>query len=266
VDRLPLLVNEPLSIKELGGDPLKIDIVTEFQGMEEDIIKKLGVNDLRIFWPFRFAKEAYLPKNGWCNLFRKKISKLQSKRIFGEIKYVDPEAKELRVSWWRKLKYDSLINTLPLDYLINKLRTTDLVMDELKSVPLFIGSLILKSRVNEARIYYLGKKKFASAAVVHLPLFVPRLQDFSIAYVIIPYTPYKDQGAFREKAYSDIKKLGLLNEEPVSVRGYFEKYGILQGYARSSARLEKYGIALAGRLGRWKELGICDVFKEVKAR
>ena len=263
VDRLPLLVNESTCIKELGGEPVKTDITTEFHGMEEDVIKKLGTTDLSSFWPFKFVKKAYLPGSGWCNLFRRKISKIQSKRVFGEIKYIDPEAKELRVSWWKKLKYDSLLNTLPLDYLLKKLRNMEPVEDKLKSMPLFIGSLILRSRMNEVRIYYLGKKKFSSVAIVHLPLLTPGLQGFSIAYVIIPYIPCKNQGAFREKALSDAKKLGLLDKEPVSIRGYFEKYGILHGKVRGSAGLERYGITLAGRLGKWKELGICDVFKEV---
>ena len=264
LDRLPLLVEDSDCVKRLGGRPVEFDIMTELLGMEKDIIRKLQLNDLSRFWPFKLSKNAYLPANGWCTLFRKKISKVQSKRIFGEIKYIDPQEKELRVSWWRKLNYNTLYNTLPLDYLMKKLRDLDSVKNGLKSIPLYISSLLIRSRLDEFRIYYLGKKKYASVTVIHSPLLNPKLSGYSIAYMLIPYQAFRDQGAFRERAISDAKKLGLLEGEPVFIRGYFEKYGVLLGGVSELAHFRNYGIILLGRLGKWKELGICDILNEMK--
>jgi len=243
-----------------------MEIVTELEGKEKDISTKLGLSDLSGFWPLKFSGAVYLPQQGWCSLFRAGISKIKCRRVFGEIKYIDPQVRELRVSWWRKLKYKELINTLPLDYFLSKLRGMDNTERDLKTIPLYISSLLLRDGIDEIKMYYLGKRKYASIAIVHLPLLNQGSKNYSVAYVIIPYQSFREQGAFRERAISDAKRLGILKEEPLSVRGYFEKYGVLLGKPNKENHLKKHGIFLAGRLGRWRELGICELIREVKKR
>ena len=265
LDRLPLMVNDSQCISKLGAIPVKYDINITLLGSEKDAMKKLEISSFHEFWPLRFSSKAFLPENGWCALFRKLRNTLRGKQIFGELKYIDPVNKEIRVGWWDKIRYDVMYNSMPLDYILTKIRTS--VSKKLTYFPLYIGSYVLKGNLEEIRIYILGKRKYASAVSVLIPFSIGEqnasfLQGKLIrAYLFIPYLKFKSQGAFREKALSDLKRLNFKEEDIIVERGYYEKYGILSAI-ESPPDLGDYKINLVGRLGTWRDKGICEIVNE----
>ncbi|MCD6323895.1 MAG: hypothetical protein J7L55_02155, partial [Desulfurococcales archaeon] len=200
---------------------------------------------------------------GWCSVYRKLMGRMKANTIFGELKEIDLQGQILRVAWWEPINYDTLINTLPLDYFLRKIgkRETATV---LKGIPLYVSLHVVKSRTDAVTLRILGRKKYNSVYTVILPGEIYGVGDVSMAYVVLPYERLMPQGSFIEKAYSDLSRMGFKKGNVTAVRGYFEKYGVLRS-EKELANIELPNVVLAGRLGRWKEMGICELIEEYSA-
>ncbi len=265
IDRVPLIVSDPDCIKVVGGKLAKFTVSKDVIGDKHDIYRKLKLKDTStfdLFWPARVKDICYMPLGGWCKEFRKMLMSLKSKILLGELKEIDLVKREIRVGWWNSIQYDELINTLPLDYFLTKLNDRPGSLKyTLYNVPFYIASFVLSGTRDDVRIIFLGKKKYASIAMIEVPGKVYGLDNVFIAYLFIPYETFKRLGAFREKAISDLKRLGIRKSDILVERGYYEKYGLIVGDV-DKEEFKDYNIRLEGRLGSWSEKGICDVINE----
>ncbi len=266
VDRLPLFVDDSFCVKAALGTPMEFDVKIEVEGEESDAAEKIGIRaeELSSIWPLRALKRGdvvYASRNGWCSAYRKLLSSMKANTIFGELKEIDLVNKIVRIAWWEPIHFDLLVNTLPLDYFMRKAGEREF-SGSFKGVPFYISLFAIRLKTNEVLIKILGRRKFNSVYVVLVPGKLYGRDDLSFAYVVLPYERLMSLGSFNEKGYSDLKRLlGIKVSEVISVRGYFEKYGILRE-SPSQGSLSFSNVVFAGRLGKWNELGICDLVKE----
>ncbi len=259
VDRLPIYVTNPECIERLGGTPQELDSESELIGEYRDYLRKFSLDVAELPQWFREPlSKVYIPREGWCQLFRTMISGVRSERKFGEIIWIDLNSSAIKMSQWGLVRFRELFNTFPLEYLVRKIKgcSPGEASRNFPFEPLYVSVFIVKGREEKFRTYLLGKRKFFSVAVVKVPM--PHDGDYSLMYSIIPYTDYKAVGGFRQKAYSDLKRLGVSVDKIVFERSYFEKYGVL-GKASFPECLKMGNVVLSGRLGEWREKGICDI-------
>lgn len=262
IDRLPIYVTNPECIERLGGTPQELDSDSELIGEYRDYLGKFSLSELELPQWFREPpSKVYTPEKSWCQLFRAMITSVRSERKFGEILWIDLNSSAIKMSQWGLVRFRQLINTLPLEYLVRKIKgcRAEEASRSFPFEPLYISVFIVRGREEKFKTFFLGKRKFFSAVIAKIPL--PKGGDYSLMYSIIPYTNYKEVGGFRQKAYSDLKRLGISSDRIVFERSYFEKYGVL-GKASLPGCLEMKNVVLSGRLGKWEEKGICDILKE----
>ncbi len=273
LDRVPIFVNESNCINLLGGEPEELDVNTRLEGSELDYIAKVtkeGV-DPSMFKLSRLGSKTWFPRGGWCRLFRNLAKQTQATKLFGELRWLNPESRELGFGWWGTIKYDKLIITMPLDYVISKLRSEKIanLNNNFSYLSFFITVAVFRGKRDSVEVVFLGKNRYASAVVVTMPLLykggIFSSADYFLAYSFILYHKHYMRGGLRQKALSDFKRLGLDVASIIAERGYFEKYGILGTKPETKEFSWRSNIALAGRLGTWVEKGICDIMRELSS-
>lgn len=270
VDRVPIFVNDSYCINSLGAEPVELDVNVRLEGSESDYIAKITKEGVEpsLFWLSRLESKTRVPQGGWCRLFRNMVSQIQATKLFGELRWLNPESCELGFGWWGTIEYNKLIITMPLDYVVSKLRNEDVVnlRDKFNYLSFYVSVAVFRGKRDSVDVIFLGKNRYASALAVTVPLLgkdgIFSGADYFLVYSFIPYHKHYMRGGLRQKALSDFKRLGLDVASIVAERGYFEKYGLLGDGPEVNVLSRTNNVVLAGRLGTWVEKGICDIVRE----
>ncbi len=276
VDRLPIGVNDPDTISALGGTSVELSLEGELLGTESDYEHKVtceGRVRIQRDWIKELVGMKWYVSGGWCSLFRKLVSqnRMTTKAFFGDLRYVNAKGKTIYVLPHGLIRYEEIVNSLPLEYVINKTTHSNARYNfPAKYATLYVTVVIVRGAY-EPRIWFLGKRRFVSSAIITLPLklLYPQLnlgeEDLTLAYAFVPQLMGKLNPDVRQKVMADFKRLGLNTRNPLFVRSHFERYGYLgerEGIDDIINVLADYGIKCVGRLGTWRELGINEILAE----
>lgn len=276
IDRLPIGVNDPNTISALGGTPVELSLEGELLGTENDYEFKVtceGRVRIQRDWIAELAGKKWYVSGGWCSLFRKLIAqdRMTTKAFFGDLRSVDVQRKTLYILPHGLVKYGNIINSLPLEYIINKIVYPGTHHRfPAKYVTMYVTVAIVRGDY-EPRIWFLGKRRFVSSAIVTLPLklLYPQLnlgkENLTLAYAFVPQLMGKLNPDARQKVMADFKRLGLDMRNSLFIRSHFERYGYLgqrEGVDDVINTLADYGVECVGRLGTWRELGINEILAE----
>ncbi len=278
MDRLPIGVNDPGAISALGGTPIELSLEGELLGTESDYEFKItcgGRVRIQRDWVTELAGRKWYVSGGWCSLFRELIKqeKIIAGTLFGDLRFVDAKRKSIYVLPHGLVEYDEIVSSLPLEYVLGKVIPLN-IRHQLKAkyVTLYIMTVITRGGC-EPRVWFLGKRRFASSAVVSLPLklLYPQLRlrlgkgDLTLTYAFVPQLIEELNPDIRQKVLADLKRLGLDTRNALFVRSHFERYGYLgqrDGVDDIINLLVDYGVECVGRLGTWRELGISEILTE----
>ncbi len=276
MDRLPIGVNDPDTVSALGGTPIELSLEGELLGTESDYEFKITCGDkvrIQRDWIAELVGRKWYVSGGWCSLFRKlvKQEKAIAGAFFGDLRFIDVKRKFIYVLPHGLVKYDKAVSSLPLEYIANKVTPLNIRRQfKAKYVTLYITTVITRGGC-EPHVWFLGKRRFASSAVVSLPLKLLYPQsslgkgDLTLTYAFVPQLMGGLNPDIRQKVLADLKRLGLDVRNALFVRSHFERYGYLgqrDGIDDVINLLEDHGIECVGRLGTWRELGISEILTE----
>ncbi len=276
VDRLPIGVNDPDTVSALGGTPIELSLEGELLGTESDYEFKItcgGKVRIQRDWITELAGRKWYVSGGWCSLFRELIK--QEKTIagilFGDLRFIDVKRKSIYVLPHGLVEYDEAVSSLPLEYIAGKVIPLSICHRfRAEYVTMYVTTVITRGGC-EPRVWFLGKRRFVSSAVVSLPLklLYPKLSlakgDLTLTYTFVPQLMGGLNPDIRQKVLADLKRLGLDTRNALFIRSYFERYGYLgqrDGIDDIINLLMDYGIECVGRLGTWRELGISEILTE----
>ena len=276
MDRLPVGVNDPDTVSALGGTPIELSLEGELLGTESDYESKItcgGKVRIQRDWVTELTGRKWYVSGGWCSLFRELIKqeKTIAGALFGDLRFMDVKSKSIYVLPHGLVEYDEIVSSLPLEYIAGKVAPLN-IRHQLRTeyVTLCITTVITRGGC-EPRVWFLGKRRFASSAVVSLPLklLYPQLSlsrgDLTLTYAFVPQLMGRLNPDIRQKVLADLKRLGLDMRSALFVRSHFERYGYLgqrDGVDDIINLLVDYGVECVGRLGTWRELGISEILTE----
>jgi len=276
IDRLPIGVNDPNTINVLGGIPVELRLEDELLGTEGDYEFKVTCGG-RVYvqrdWIAGLTGRKWYVSGGWCSLFRRLVSQsgIAAQAFFGDLRSVDFNRKTIYILPHGLVRYEEIVNSLPLEYVINKIVYPGTHHRfPAKYVTMYITVAIVRGDY-EPHIWFLGKRRFVSSAIVTLPLklLYPQLdlgkEDLTLAYAFVPQLMGKLNPDARQKVMADFKRLGLDMRNSLFIRSHFERYGYLgqrEGVDDVINMLADYGVECVGRLGTWRELGINEILAE----
>ncbi len=282
IDRAPIFLNPSCPhINKLRGLGIERFELIKFNinvvGTEEGFRSKFRGIDLGHTWIQQLVSGGYIPIGGWCSFYRRLRGCIAIRRVYGYIKFVDIDRKLVKISWLECLKYDELVSTLPLHYLLTKVTTGNEEVSKLirgcisalSYVPTYIMTLIVKGGVDQDEVIMVGKKGFQTALIVRLrpDVVYPRISGkYSLIYVITPIDIEELRPEISSRVLGELRRLNVLEDlsSIVFLRDYFEKYSLISTKNEELLNnligtLGNYDIKLEGRLGRWCEASLCDL-------
>jgi len=276
MDRFPIGVNDPDTVSVLGGAPIELSLEGELLGTESDYEYKItcgGEVRVQRDWVAELVGRKWYASGGWCSLFRElvKQEKVIAGALLGDLRFIDVKRKSIYILPHGLVEYDEVVSSLPLEYIAGKV-TPHNTRQRFKAeyATLYVTTVITRGEC-EPRVWFLGKRRFASSAVISLPLklLYPRLSlgngDLTLTYAFAPQLMGRLNPDIRQKVLADLKKLGLDVRNALFIRSHFERYGYLgerEGVDDTINQLMDYGIECVGRLGTWRELGISEILTE----
>jgi len=276
VDRVPICVNDPNTVNALGGVPVKLELEEELLGTESDYELKVtcgGHVSIQRDWIAGLTGRRWYASGGWCSLFRKLIKqeRITAGAIFGDLRFIDVERKTAYVLPHGLITYEGIVNSLPLEYVVGKVTQFNARRQfRAKYVTLYITTVITKGG-HEPHVWFLGKRRFTSSAVVSLPfkLLYPQLglssDNLTLIYAFTPQLMGRLSPDAHQKVMADLRRLGFDVRDAMFIRSHFERYGYLgqrEGVEDVINLLRDYEVECVGRLGTWRELGVNEVLRE----
>jgi len=276
VDRLPISVNDPSIVSALGGTPVEVSIEGELLGTEGDYESKVSLNGkvrIQRDWVAELVRKRWYASGGWCSVFRGLIRqrRTNTRALFGDLRLIDTERRLMYVLPHGLIEYGKIVSSLPLEYIVRKaaLINTNHAL-KMKYVTIYVTTVITRGRCKPS-LWFLGKRRFASSAIVSFPLklLYPQLSlskdDLILTYAFVPQLMGELNPDVRQKVLADIKRLGLDVKNALFIRSHFERYGYLgqrDDVNDVISTLAENGIECVGRLGTWKELSIGEILAE----
>ena len=275
IDRVPMYVMERGCVNNLGFKAREIQYDYLLVGDEETLNEKVYPPHAEltgVFWydvlPTKYST-LYQPESGWCSVIKFLRGRSRAARIYAGITEIDPLRRRVRIEGGSLLDYEKLINTLPQDLLLSRLKGVSTeVLSSYVYVPYNISVLIgvTEQRLdpNETMVYALGKRRFmASHVVLSKPPLAGLNSNHTLIHILTPLQRSTPKSEILARGISELRSLGLRVKDLLFVRSHIEKYGVLSGKTEDSERLfRELGIEVRGRYGSWRELSICDIIRE----
>jgi len=262
----------------------KVRVESEVVGTLEGYLGKLGNIKPQINWIERTHDEVYLITDGFCKVFRA-FEEACVNKLFGEIKSIDPENRKVKVLN-NELSCDELLITLPLDYVINKLRNVPkdylLIRKLLKYRSALVMTLIIKGKLikdNLVKIIKVGKKGFLSTAVIVMSsrltseLLSMTKNELTTIYVLSLISLKELRAEMDRVLITEVKRLlNVSTVDTVFMRQAFVKYALINELGKEGVSLLndliKYlrskGTYLVGRLATWRDMCIGELIKHLR--
>ncbi len=268
-DYLPMLslLNEKNCLERLCGDLVEISFEEEVIGDINDVSSKLATDpsSLQGNWLLAGPRKGFLPSGGWCRCYRRRLMGMNARKLVGlGIASIDLEGHKV-VTYLRRnvLEAEEIVSTMPLPYVLRKAGYS--VSDEdFPYEPLHVSLFLIKGAASrEPKRLVLAKLRYGGVVTYIIPE-MP-FKGFTSVYHVSSVKRLKYSG-LQERALSDIKRLGLITalNDVVAERHIIVKYGLLGRMSQRGADVardaESKGLKLLGRLGRWKEMSVCESY------
>lgn len=275
IDRVPIYVMKRECVDNLGFKAREIQYDYLLVGNEETLNDKVYPPHAELtgtFWydalPTKYST-LYQPESGWCSVIKLLRSRSRAARIYAGITEIDPLRKKVRIEGGSLLDYEKLINTLPQDLLLSRLKGVPVkkILSSYMYVPYNISVLIgvteQRLNSNETLVYALGKRRFAASHVVlSKPPLAGLNSNHSLIYILTPLQGSTPKSEILARSISELRSLGLRVKNLLFIRSHIEKYGVLSGKTEDSRRLlRELDIEVRGRYGSWSELSVCDIIE-----
>ncbi len=269
VDYLPMLSipNERGCLEKLCDDVVDVDLDEEVIGEVNDINSKLSIelSTLQMNWLLAGPRKGFLPRGGWCRCYRRHLKGVNGRKLVGlGIASINLEERMV-VTYLRRdiIKAGEIVSTMPLPYVLRK-AGYKVGEADFPHEALHISFFLIKGIVSrEPKKYILAKLRYGGVAAYVIPG-MP-FDGFTSVYHISSVRRLKYSG-LQERALSDIKRLGLAStlSDIVAERYVMVRYGLLGRMSREGADAVRdagrKGLRLLGRLGRWREMSVCESY------
>ncbi len=243
-----------------------LDFTSEYLGSESNYSSKLevgGVSPQRN-WLVEISGSKCLPKEGWCSYFRELGTKIRVNLHVGNIEYVDLGNKAVKVGGI-VLKYEELVNTMPLPYFLGKLRGVDReiyeLADELRYLPMLFYVVVI-NEVMKPSVVHVGRRALRISDVVVVPL---EELGVTLIYASLPLRGREVMAGLQERIKRELFRLTSIKESSVLVERYhYERYSYLgesKAVRELTRVLSRHGIRLEGRYGAWEEKAISEILR-----
>lgn len=268
-DYLPILSQpeERECVERLCGEVTELSFEEVVIGDAGDIGAKLSLS-ADVFqrnWLLSGPRKGFVPTSGWCRCYRGVLASVAAKKLVGlGIAGIDIDARRV-VTYLRRdvVEADEIISTMPLPYVLRKAGYS--VSDsDFPHEPLHVSLFLVRnSGLREPKVFLLAKLRFGGIIAYVIP--DTPFSGYTSIYHISSERKLKFSG-LQERAFSDIKRLGIINtvNDVVAERHIIIRYGLLgkpteEGLS-AAIDAEKRGLKTAGRLGRWEEMSVCESY------
>ncbi len=269
IDYLPMLSfpYERDCLKTLCDNVVEIEFEEEVIGDQADIGSKLSIefNSVQKNWLFAGPKKGYLPKDGWCRYYRRHLVSISARKLVGlGVASINLEDRKI-ITYLRRyiIEAKSIISTMPLPYVLRKAGYI-VNEDDFPYEPLHVSLFLIKdSSLREPKKLVLAKLRYGGIVAYIVPN-IP-FEGLTSVYHVSSVNKLRYSG-LQERALSDIKRLGLVSSlsNIVAERHLIVRYGLLgrmtQKGADAAMDAERKGLRLLGRLGKWKEMSVCESY------
>lgn len=269
VDYLPMfsLPSERGCLEELCGNIVEVNLEEVVIGDLDDLGSKLAAEP-DIFqknWLIAGPRRGFLPRGGWCRYYRERLKGVNARRLVGfGIASIGLEERKVVTYLGRDiLEADEIVSTMPMPYVLRK-AGYPVSEDDFPHEPLHVSFFLIKGTVSrEPKKVILAKLRYGGIVTYVMPG-MP-FEGFTSVYHISSARKLKYSG-LQERALSDIKRLGFAStlSDIVAERYVTVRYGLLgmmSQEGRDAARdAEEKGLKTLGRLGRWKEMSVCESY------
>lgn len=269
VDYLPMLSShdERACLEKLCGDVVEVEFEEEVVGDVGDIGSKLSIelDSIQRNWLLTGPRKGLLPVEGWCRCYRRRLMSVSARKLVGlGIASIDLEGRRV-VTYLRRdtLEVEEIVSTMPLPYVLRKAGYS-VREDDFPHEPLHVSFFLVRGSVSRVpKKLVLAKLRYGGIVAYIVP--GRPFEGFTSVYHISSVKRLGYSG-LQERALSDIKRLGLITSfnDVVAERYVIVRYGLLgrmsQRGAGAARDAERKGLRMLGRLGRWREMSVCESY------